>query len=202
MVPTPTLASSIKLSTLSLADIPQHDETLGNPHAPVKMVYFDDPQCPFCLEWQTQVLPTLVRKYVATDKLQIQWHGYAVLGPASVAGEKFIAAAGLQNRLWNVLDDILVNQGEEKSGWLTQSLLEQVGASIPGFDIAKAVADADSPRIAREIVADVRQGNRDHLEGVPFIQLGHRRGPLRTVNSVDYTPRTFEGPINHLLHKP
>src|SRR5262245_4366263 len=88
-IPPPT---SLKLSTLPLAGIPQHNETLGDPRAPVKMLYFDDPQCPFCLKWHTQVMPALVRKYVRTGKLQIQWHGFAVVGQASVAGERFIAA--------------------------------------------------------------------------------------------------------------
>src|SRR4029077_518783 len=34
----------IEPSTLSLAGIPQHNETLGSSRAPVKMLYFSDPQ--------------------------------------------------------------------------------------------------------------------------------------------------------------
>lgn len=63
------------------------------------MLLFNDPQSPFSRLWQVKILPALVRKYVETGELQIQWHGFAVLGPASVAGEDFIAAAGLQNHL-------------------------------------------------------------------------------------------------------
>lgn len=121
-------------------------------------------------------LPRDLRKYVRSGKLQIQWHGYAVIGPASVTGERFIAAAGLQNHLWDVLDDIIANQGEENSGWLNASLLEQVGTSIPGFNVAAAMADAGSPTITYELLVDVRRGNRDRLAGVPFIELGRRGG--------------------------
>src|SRR5262245_61293734 len=103
-VPATPPPTSVKLSTLSLAGIPQHNETLGNSRAPVKMLYFGDPQCSFCLEFHKRILPALVRKYVRKGKLQIQWHGLAIIGSASVTGERFIAAAGRQNHLWDVLD--------------------------------------------------------------------------------------------------
>ncbi len=192
-------ASSIKASKLSLAGIPQHNETLGNPRAPVKMLYFDDPQCPICLEWHTQVMPALVRKYVRTGKLQIQWHGFAVIGPASVTGERFIAAAGLQNHLWDALDDVMANQGEENSGWLSVSLLERVGASIAGFNVAATLAAASSPAITQELAADVRAGERHRVDGVPAIFYGRRGGPLRYLEYTQYTPADFERPLNRLL---
>lgn len=151
--------------------------------------------------WQVQVLPALVRKYVEAGKLQIQWHGFAVLGPASVAGEDFIAAADLQNHLWNVLDSIMVHQGEENSGWLNRSLLEQIGVSIKGFNIAKALSDADSPAIAQEIRSDVHAGEKDGIIGVPFIMVGRRGKPLKQLGFTDYTPADFEGPIDRLLRK-
>ena len=176
---------------LSLAGIPQHNETLGSPSAPVRMLLFNDPQSPFSRIWQIQVLPALVRKYVETGKLQIQWHGFAVVGPASVAGDDFIAAAGLQNHLWNVLDSIMAHQGEENSVWLNRSLLEQIGASIKGFNTTKALSDADSPAIAQEIHSDVYEGEKDGIIGVPFIMMGRRGKPLKPLGFTDYTPTDF-----------
>lgn len=189
------------VSKLSLAGIPQHDETLGSPRAPVKMLLFNDPQSPISRMWHVQVLPSLVRKYVKVGKLQIQWHGFAVIGPASVAGEDFIAAAGLQNHLWDMLDEIMVNQGIENSGWLNLSLVEQIGTSIHGFNVAKAVTDAGSPAVAQEIRSDVHQGEKDGLVGVPFILVGRRGKPLKPLAFTEYTPADFEGPIDRLLRK-
>jgi protein-disulfide isomerase len=198
-VPVTSSPTTIKLSTLSLAGIPQHNETLGNPRAPVKMLYFDDPQCPICLEWHTQVMPALVRKYVRTGKLQIQWHGFAVIGPASVTGERFIAAAGLQNHLWNVLDDVMANQGQENSGWLNAPLLEQIGASIPGFNVSAAIAAASSPAVTQELATDLQEGENRGIDGVPAILYGRRGGPLKFLEFTEYTPADFERPINRLL---
>ena len=194
--------SVLKPSRPLLAGIPQHNETLGSPSAPVRMLLFDDPQSPFSRMWQVQVLPVLVRKYVDTGELQIGWHGFAVLGPASVAGEDFIAAAGLQNHLWDTLDSIMIHQGQENSGWLNRSLLEQIGASIEGFNTAKALSEADSPRIAREISSDARVGEKDGITGVPFMMIGRRGEPLKQLGFADYTPAAFEGPIDRLLRKP
>jgi protein-disulfide isomerase len=192
---TPT-APPVKLSKLSLAGIPQHNETLGSLRAPVKILYFDDPQCPVCLAWHRQVLPVLVRKYVRTGRLQIQWHGFAVIGPDSVTGERFVAAAGLQDHLWDVLDDIEANQGEGNSGWLTASLFERIGASIPGFDVTAALAAANSPTVTHELAADLQQGEVDGIPGVPYMRLGRRGGHL--VWAEDALP-PLEKAINHLL---
>jgi protein-disulfide isomerase len=191
----------VRLSHLSLAGIPQHNDVLGDTRAPIKMLVFNDPQCPICTEWDHNVLPALVKRYVRTGRLQIQWHGFSVIGPESVTGERFIAAAGLQNDLWNVQEDLAANQGEENSGWLNSSLLEQIGASIPGFDVAAAVTAADSSIVTHELAADLLQGEQYGITGVPAIFYGRRGGPLKPLEFTEYTPSDFEKPILRLLQR-
>jgi hypothetical protein len=72
----------------------------------------------------------------------------------------------------------MANQGEENSGWLTASLLERIGASIPGFDVAASQAAANSPTVTHELAADLQQGEVDGIPGVPYVRLGHRGGHL------------------------
>jgi protein-disulfide isomerase len=193
--------ATVKLSSLSLVGVEQHNEMLGSPTAPVRMVYFDDTQCPFCEEWHRNVLPTLIKRYVRTGKLQIQWRGFPVVGPDSVKGERFVLAAGLQDHLWDVLDDVFANQGAENSGWLTPALLEQIGSSIPGFNVPRAMADTGSQAVSQEAHADSQLGRKRNLQGVPSFLLGRRGQALRllTVNSL--TPAEFTGPITRLLHR-
>jgi protein-disulfide isomerase len=192
-------ASPLKLSPLSLAGIPQHNEILGNPHAPLRLLYFDDPQCPICLAWQEHVLPTLLQRYVRSGKLQIQWHGFAIVGPDSVVGLRFVAAAGLQNHLWDVLDDLFANQGEENSGWLRASLLEEIGASIVGFNVPTAVADASSPAVTSELAVDERLALRDGIEGVPTVLIYLRGRRLPALEEPELTAASYERIINRLL---
>jgi protein-disulfide isomerase len=194
-------SAAVKSAALSLAGIPQHDETLGRLTAPVRMLYFDDPQSPISRMWHARVLPLLVRRYVKPGKLQIQWHGYAVIGPDSVTGERFTAAAGLQDHLWDVLDSLMVNQGEENTGWLNPLLLERIGESIPGLDVAAAMSEAGSPAISHELAMDRMQGDRAGLRGVPFMEIGRRGGRLRQLGYGVWTRRELEPPIDRLLRK-
>lgn len=190
---------ALERAKLSLKGITQHNKLLGNRDAPVRLVIFSDPQSPLSRLWQVRVLPALVKKYVRLGKLQIEWRAFTVLGSASLAGEDFIAAAGRQNHLWDVLDDVMANQGEENSGWLNRSLLETIGSVIPGFDVTKAVSVAGSRSVAQEIVSDEHMGQRYGLVGVPFVLLARRGRPLKPLDFGSYTPEAFEVRIHHLL---
>lgn len=202
LVPLTTAAASLlKRSSVSLAGIPQSNETLGSSRAPVKMLYFNSPSSPISQEWQSNVLPALVRKYVRTGKLQIQWHGIDVIEPPTVPGDRFVAAAGLQNHLWDVLDDVMANQGRYGTDWLTPALLERVGASIPGFNVAAAMTAASSAGITHELAVDERQAHNDQVDATPAFLLGRRGGPLRLLEYAEQAPKDFERPISDLLQK-
>ena len=103
------------------AGIPQHGDTLGNPSAPVTMVVFEDPQCPFCDEWSLDTLPTVLDQFVRTGKVKLVYRGILIIGPNSVAGLRAIVAAGRQNKLWNMNEALYANQGKENSGWITST---------------------------------------------------------------------------------
>jgi len=100
-----------------------------------------------------------------------------------------------------VLDDLMANQGRYGTDWLNPALLEQVGASIPGFNVAAAMTAASSPGITHELAVDERQAHSDQVHGVPDFLLGRRGGTLRRLEYAELAPREFEGPINALLRK-
>ena len=75
------------------------------------------------------------------------------LGPDSDKALRAVYAAGLQDHLWQCLDLLYKSQGGENTGWVTDDLLRSVGASIPGFDTEKMLADMSSPEVDAAIAA-------------------------------------------------
>ena len=126
-----------------LQGIPQQGLSLGRPNAPVTLVEYGDLQCPICRAYTVATLPTLVRDYVRTGKVRLEFRGLAFLGADSETALKAVIAAGAQNKGWNMLDLLYRNQGEENSGWATESTLRAAAAAIPGL-YGRAVARRSS----------------------------------------------------------
>ncbi len=110
-------------TSVSLAGIPQKGDTLGRASAPVTIQVFEDPQCPYCKEWNVDTLPTVVKDYVRTGKVKLVYRGINIIGPNSEYGLRANYAAGLQNRLWQMADELYVRQGQENSGWINDSTI-------------------------------------------------------------------------------
>ena len=49
-------------------------------------------------------------------------------------------AAGLQNRAFNFAQMLYVNQGTENTGWLSDEMVAQAAASIPGLRVPDLLA--------------------------------------------------------------
>lgn len=193
-------AEGVRLSHLSLAGIPQHNRVLGRKRAPVVMDFWGDPQSPYSRLFDRTVLPALVAKYVRRGKLQVRWRSFTVIGWDSVEGEQFVFAAGLQNHLWNMIDDIFANQGKDNGGWLNASLAERIGETIPGFSVSSETADLDNPEVVSEIDGDQRDARRMEIEGVPFVELGRLGGAI-TPFAYGGSVRRFEHGIDRLLKR-
>ena len=103
--------------------------------APVTLVEYADLQCPYCAQWASTALPHLVRNYVGTGKLRIEFRGLAFIGPDSDEALRAALAAGRQDRLWNVVELLYANQSPENSGWASEELIHRIANSVvPGLD--------------------------------------------------------------------
>jgi protein-disulfide isomerase len=170
-----------------LAGIPQRGVTLGNPDAPATLLEFADLQCPFCAEYATQALPTVVDQYVRTGKLKLQLRLLAFLGPDSKRGADVAAAATLQDRLWQFSEVFYRNQGPENSGYATDRFLRGLARDTPGLDVAQASKDLDSPAATRLLRQADRQAKALGVTGTPsffIVRRGAMPEPLE-VSSLD-----------------
>ena len=158
-----------------LGGIPQSGRVLGSPSAKVDLVEFVDAQCPGCRYYALDILPTLVNEYVRPGKVRMEYHAYPFIGPDSIRGARFVLAAGLQNRLWQLHEALYRHQGAENSGWLTDDLVRQLAGKIPGLDVDRLFRDAKSQEVTAMGNADIRRAQAYKVHGTPtlFVKIGN-----------------------------
>jgi protein-disulfide isomerase len=160
------------------AGIPQDGITLGKADAPVTIVEFADPQCPFCKDYTLQEMPSVVQKYVRTGKAKMELRYLTFIGPDSLTAARVLEAAGLQDKLWQASDLFYRNQGEENSGYVTDDFLTAILKGA-GADPAKAMADAGSAKVSAQLAAAKTLSSRYAVDSTPTILVGPTGGALK-----------------------
>jgi protein-disulfide isomerase len=154
--------------------IQQDGATLGDPAAAVTFIEYADLQCPACRQYALGLFPGIVDDYVRPGRVKAEFRGLPFLGEDSFKAQRFVSAAGLQDRLWNLQEALYRNQGTENSGWVTDELVRELAAGIDGLDVDRLFVDAESDEIARAVEDGVAQAEAAGVAGTPtfFIQVG------------------------------
>lgn len=127
------------------AGIPQNGMHLGKAGAPATLVEIADLQCPFCAQYATTAMPSVVRDYVRTGKVRYELHFRSFLGRDSVRAAGAAAYAAKQNLMYQFADVFYRNQGPEESGYADRAFIRQIAAQVTGLDADKTAAAADDP---------------------------------------------------------
>lgn len=180
------------------AGIPQRGTVLGSPRAPVTLVEYADPQCPYCAQWSQDALPALVKEYVRSGRVRIEYRGIAFIGPESKAGVAAALAAGRQGKLWQVVDLLYANQSAENSGWINEDLL---GSIAKGADVTWSRFDFDrySPGVERALKRSHVQAQADGVTGTPSFLAGPTGGRLQPVEITSLGPSAMRPVLDQLL---
>jgi predicted DsbA family dithiol-disulfide isomerase len=181
------------------AGIPQHGTVLGRPDAPVRIVEFADLQCPYCQEYTAQALPQLVRDYVRTGRAQMQFENLSFIGPDSVRAGHVAAAAAAQNKLWDFVDLLYLNQGAENTGYATPAYLQRVLQAIPGLNVAAALRASATPAADAALADATNAAAQDGINGTPSFLIGRRSGPLRPFQPQSLSAGPFETAVRSLM---
>jgi len=158
------------------AGIPQRGIVVGFPDAPLTLVEFADLQCPFCRDYTTNVMPTLVDRYVRTHKLKMEFRNVAFIGSDSLKAAQMAAAVSNQNKLWQYIDLFYYNQGEENSGYVTDEFLTKIGKAVRGLDVQKALGQRSLPSVQRALNAAQTEWQVAGFDGTPSFLLGPANG--------------------------
>lgn len=189
--------------TSLVGGIPQNGVTLGSPSAPVTLQYFGDLECPICKSFSLGPLPSLIIGYVRPGKLKIEYHAMqtATVEPSTFSSQQLAAlAAGKQQKLWQFIELFYSEQGEEHTGYVTESYLQGIASQVPGLNLASWQAARNDPASVNMITSDAQTVNKEGFTGTPAFLIGKTGETLRRLEPRSFTdPASYRSAIETLL---
>lgn len=154
-------------SAVEKVNLPNAERLLGEESAEYAMVEFMDYQCPYCIRYAKQVLPSIKQRYVETGKLRYGIRDFP-LGFHSKAEGAAIAAncAGKQSQYWPMHDELVANS-KSLSADLYDSLAAKLDLSMKDF--SSCLAD---PEMKKTVDADLAYGTEIGTRGTPNFYIG------------------------------
>lgn len=171
--PPPSKKTTAEVNDL-LAGIPQSGNVLGNPNAPVTLVYFSDLECPICQEFTLGAFPTIIQKYVRSGQVKVEYRSMktATREPTVFLEQQAAAlAAGKQNLLWHYVENFYHHQGAEDSGYVTPEFLKQRAQEISGLSVAKWEEERHDPKLSEQVEKDIEASSENGFNGTPSFLL-------------------------------
>jgi protein-disulfide isomerase len=164
-------APATETPVVDLSGIPQDGRTLGAPDANVVLIEWADPQCPAGRLYTEEFLPTVVDEYVRPGRAKTEFRGFPFIGEDSVKAYRFLLAAGEQNKLWDLQEALYRHQGGENDGWVTDELIRELAAEIPGLDGDQLFVDAERDDIVAEAEGAEAAAQAAGIAGTPTLQI-------------------------------
>lgn len=171
--PASTVVDPSKIST-------DGEPYVGDPHAPLTIVYWYDYQCPFCQRQEQEVIPQIIKNYVEAGKARIVFKDYQFLGPDSHTLAQYSRAVWevAPNKFYDWHKTIFENQGTENTGWATKEKILSLTKGVLGQGDTNKVAALVANKgdeYQKEIDADRAEGAAVGITGTPAAVIGNER---------------------------
>ena len=116
---------------------------VGRVEARRRMVLFEDPQCPYCREFE-EVNGATIASAVAAGDLAVEYRMRCFLGPESVRADNALALAAEAGRFDELRRAVFAAQPPEQTGGFTTRELVGLGAQVglTGPDFTSGVHEA------------------------------------------------------------
>ncbi len=160
--------------------------SIGDPNAKVKVLVFEDYQCPYCKDYTQQVEPQLdASTYITSGQVYYKFMQFPFLDENSVTKESHQASNASmcaldQDHFWDYHDLLFANQGVENSGSFNDKRLQAFAQSL-GLDMAKFTKCFSQNYYSDQIEAEYQES----------ISMGVSRTPTVLVNGKNIAPGVF-----------
>jgi protein-disulfide isomerase len=161
--------------------------------APVKIVMFEDPQCPFCKAAATGWLPQVVEKYVKSGQASVTYRHFAFLGPESALLSSAMECAGQQGQFWAFHNKVHNDQLPENSGRITADVMADWAKSVGVTDASAFKTCLTSPQVQQQLDADRTLGGELGVRGTPTVFVNGK--PLVGAVPYDFVANAIEAQL-------
>lgn len=150
---------------------------IGNPDAPVTIAVYNDYQCPFCKQFDLEVMPRLIEKYVTPGQAKILFKDFQFLGQdsldAAVFGRAVWEAQPDRFYPWFLAVMTAQDQGGDQ-GFGDLASLRELARTVPGLDVARVdqLIAQNRARYEAAANADRDEGAALGVGGTPSVIVG------------------------------
>lgn len=140
--------------------------------------FFGDLQCPYCRRFALGSLRSLIGGYVRSGRLKIEYRSLqtATHDPETFQTQQVAAlAAGLQNKMWNFVELFYEQQGEENSGYVSESFLQGLAQQVAGLNLIAWSAARSERGLVNAVIADAQGASAARIRSTPSFRVGETR---------------------------
>jgi hypothetical protein len=158
---------------------------VGTEEAPRRLVLFEDPQCPYCRQFE-DASGDVIRAQTAAGTLSVEYRMRCFLGEESVRADNALALAAEAGRFEELLRRLFAAQPPENSGGFTVADLTELGreAGLVGPEYVTGVREG---RYERWVIEVDRAFQAQDPQGTPSAMLDGKRVNPRSL----FDPQAF-----------
>jgi thioredoxin family protein len=138
---------------------------VGSDNARRRLVVFEDPQCPYCRQFE-EAAGDLLRREVAAGAVAVEYRMRCFLGPESVRADNALALAAEAGRFDQLRREVFAAQPREHSGGFTVEDLLGFGRTV-GLDDPDFVTGVREGRYEAWVIEVDRAFQEQDPQGTP-----------------------------------
>jgi hypothetical protein len=160
---------------------------LGSEEAPRRLVLFEDPQCPYCRQFE-EVSGELLRSAREAQTVAIEYRMRSFLGIESVRADNALALAAEANRFDELRTELFGSQPPEGTGGFTTTDLLELGQRV-GLSSPDYVSGVNEGRYQAWVLKVELAFQEQDPQGTPAAWIDGRQVDPRVLNN----PTALEG---------